>query len=257
MSWLQAIGGRYRVGEDPLRTLRRIELLAVLLGFLLCLQLAYGALRLVAMAAPEPVAPAADSLQVPAVLSPAVVAAAERNEIVSRPLFWSSRRPVDQVAVLANPDGQPGELQGVQLVGLFGSGEQAGIIALVKGEKRRILLGDTVEGWTLKSITPYELVVSDGERTETLALLAGNVSAKAAGAGAAAVAEPGGKAKSRPGGASAPAGNNRRHGDKARSQDKAGSGYKPPAAGPAPAGNASEPAEAERTLGLGPADRGR
>ena len=105
MSWLQAIGGRYRVSEDPLRTLRRIELLAVLLGFLLCLQLAYGALRLVAMAAPEPVAPAADSLQVPAVLSPAVVAAAERNEIVSRPLFWSSRRPVDKVATLAEPAG--------------------------------------------------------------------------------------------------------------------------------------------------------
>ena len=61
MSWLQAIGGRYRVGEDPLRTLRRIELLAVLLGFLLCLQLAYGALRLVAMAAPAPVAPAQPS----------------------------------------------------------------------------------------------------------------------------------------------------------------------------------------------------
>ena len=59
MSWLRKLGSRYRVGDDPLRTLRRIELVALLLGLLLCLQLAWGALRLVTQAAPEPVAPAA------------------------------------------------------------------------------------------------------------------------------------------------------------------------------------------------------
>lgn len=181
MSWLENIGKRYRVSGDPLRTLRRIELVAVLLGLLLCLQLALGGLRLVSLSAPDPVTPAPDSLRVPMVLSPLLVAASERNEIISRPLFWSSRRPLEEVATLAEPEAKAGELKGVKLVGLFGSGEQAGIIALVKGQKRRILLGDVVEGWTLKSVTPFELVVVDGDRTKTLALERGQIKAAPAG----------------------------------------------------------------------------
>ena len=175
MNWLTRIGSRYRVSGDPLRTLRRIELIAVLLGLLLCLQLAFGGLRLATLSAPDPVTPAPDSLRVPTVLSPASVAASERNEIISRPLFWSGRRPVEEVATLAEPQTRAGELKGVKLVGLFGSGERAGIIALVKGQKRRILLGDVVEGWTLKSVAPFELVVTNGQRTETLALERGKV----------------------------------------------------------------------------------
>ena len=222
MSWLQNIRNRYRVSGDPLRTLRRIELFAVLLGLLLCLQLALGALRLVTIAAPEPVTPAPDSLRVPAVSGPAVVAASERNEIITRPLFWSSRRPVEEVVTLAEPEAQAGELKAVKLVGLFGSGDQAGIIALVKGQKRRILLGDVVEGWTLKSIRPSELVVANGDRTETLALERGQVNAAPAGKSKrksgersrvgqvkpypASVASPSGKTAAAKGGAVAPAG---------------------------------------------------
>lgn len=52
MSRWKSIVNRYRVSEDPLRTLRRIELLALLLGLLLCLQLAWGSFRLATMAAP-------------------------------------------------------------------------------------------------------------------------------------------------------------------------------------------------------------
>ena len=177
MSWLQTVSSRYRVSDDPLRTLRRIELLALLLGVILCLQIAVGALRLATSDGPAAVAPAADSLQVPTVLSPALVEAEERNEINARPLFWSSRRPVEEVAMLEEPVNKPGELKGVKLVGLFGSGEQAGIIALVKGKKQRILLGDAVEGWTLKSITQSELVVANGSQTKTLALQRGKVKA--------------------------------------------------------------------------------
>jgi hypothetical protein len=175
MNWLQGIRNRYRVSDDPLRTLRRIELLAVLLGLLVCLQLAYGGVKLATMAAPEPVEPAADSLQVPLVLAPALVASGERNEIVSRPLFWGGRRPLAAVTIPPEAEGKPGELKGVKLVGVFGSGDQAGIIALVKGKKRRILLGEAVEGWILKSIQPAEIVVANGARTETLVLQHGKV----------------------------------------------------------------------------------
>jgi hypothetical protein len=243
MSLLENIGSRYRVSGDPLRTLRRIELVAVLLGLLLCLQLALGGLRLATLSAPDPVTPAPDSLRVPAVLSPVSVAASERNEIISRPLFWSSRRPVEEVATLAEPQAKAGELKGVKLVGLFGSGEQAGIIALVKGKKRRILLGDAVEGWTLKSVTPFELVVANGERTETLALERGKVKAATAGKSASdnksKSSEQGriGQVKAYPASPAAPAAN--------------GPGKKAATVGTAPEGGAATP-EPERTLGLGP-----
>ncbi len=246
MNWLRQLSGRYRVGDDPLRTLRRIELVALLLGLLLCLQLAWGALRLLALAAPGPVAPAADSLQVPAVVAPALVAAAARNEIISRPLFWSGRRPVDTVATLADPGSRPGELEGVKLLGLFGSGKQAGVIALVQDQKRRILLGDTVEGWTIESITPHTLVVSNGERSETLALQQGAVTARPAHAPAAAVSQGESRAK-----ASSAAGANAAPGVKLRKRAPGAAAVAPTAADtPAPA--AAAEADAKRTLGLGP-----
>ncbi len=248
MNWLRRLSGRYRVGDDPLRTLRRIELVALLLGLLLCLQLAWGGLRLLRLAAPGPVAPAADSLQVPAVVGPALVAAAGRNEIISRPLFWNGRRPVDKVATLADPESQPGELQGVKLLGLFGSGKQAGVIALVQNQKRRILLGDTVEGWTIESITPHTLVVSNGERSETLALQQGAVTARPARATAAAASQDGSQART-----SSAAAANAAPGVKLRKRAP-GAVVAPPAADtPAPAAAAG----AEPTLGLGPGDRGR
>jgi hypothetical protein len=255
---LRQLSGRYRVGDDPLRTLRRIELVALLLGLLLCLQLAWGALRLFTLAAPGPVAPAADSLQVPAVVGPVLVAAAGRNEIISRPLFWSGRRPVDTVAALADPGSKagslPGELSGVKLLGVFGSGKQAGVIALVQDQKRRILLGDTVEGWTLESITPHTLVVSNGERSETLALQQGAVSARPARAPAAAASQGESRAKA----ADGSSGDNRLQGAaaglKLRKREPGAAAAAPPAADtPAPAAAA----EAEPTLGLGPGDRDR
>lgn len=253
MNWLRQLSGRYRVGDDPLRTLRRIELVALLLALLLCLQLAWGALRLLTLAAPGPVAPAADSLQVPAVVGPALVAAAGRNEILSRPLFWSGRRPVDRVAALADAGSKegsrPGELEGVKLLGLFGSGNQAGVIALVQNQKRRILLGDTVEGWTIESITPHTLVVSKGARSETLALQQGAVTARPPRAAAAAASQGESRAK-----ASSAAAASAAPGVKLRKPTPEAGAVAPPATDtPAPAAAAA----AEPTLGLGPGDSDR
>lgn len=176
MNWLQRVGQRYRVSEDPVRTLRRIELVALILGVLLCLQLALGAVQLAATSGPEPVRPAADSLQVPAVLGPAVVAADERNEIVTRPLFWSGRQPADAVPILDDPKATSGKLKDVKLVGVFGSGERAGIIALVKDKKRRILVGERLDGWTLESVDSGEIQLANGDRRETLVLKQGKIS---------------------------------------------------------------------------------
>lgn len=178
MSWLHSIGRRYRVSEDPLRTLRRIELVALLLAGLLCLQLIYGAITLAGTTAPDAVNPAADSLQVPAVIGPAIVDPAERNEIISRPLFWSGRQAssVEGNGGGGEPPREAEKLQGVKLVGVFGSGERLGIIALVKDQKRRILVGESLDGWTLETIASDEIVLTNGGRSETLKLQRGEVS---------------------------------------------------------------------------------
>ena len=169
----RALRERYTQSADPLRTQRRLELVALLLGLFICLQLVAGFIGLAVSTGPAAIEPAADSLRVPAVSTPAVVAAAERNEIISRPLFWVGRRPVEVIAAIKDPDAARGgsaELKEVKLVGLFGGGETAGAIVLVKGKKQRILRDESLEGWTLDAISAGEAVFTRGTRREALVL---------------------------------------------------------------------------------------
>ncbi len=177
-----AVRGRYRVAADPLRTERKVELAAVILGLLLCLQLLYSGVRLAMAPAFDAVAPAADALQVKRVDTPATVATSQSDEIRSRPLFWQARRPAQESTAEVAPDEggeQAGQLKEVKLLGVFGSGDMAGIIALVKGKKRRILAGESVAGWTLDVVEPNRVVLVDGARRVELVLKAGIVIAAA------------------------------------------------------------------------------
>jgi len=184
MSLIRAVLDRYRISADPLRTQRRIELVAVLSALLLCVQLVVNSLQLVSMAAPEPVEPAADLVRVPAIHTLAVLADSGREEITSRPLFWSVRRPGDagEEGLLPEPE-RAGGLNGVKLVGVFGAGKEAGIIALVNGEKQRILVGETLAGWTVDSIRPTGSELRRGGQRETLTLQRGAIKARAPGEG--------------------------------------------------------------------------
>lgn len=146
---------RYKVSGNPLATERRIELVVLLLALLLALQLIYSFLRLLFLSAPEPIIPAAESLAFSDVISVQIVSAVESNEIVARPLFWPSRRPLDAVAIVeeAIDDGKLStELASVSLTGVFGGGESAGIIAVVDDKKHRVLVGGKLFDWTLDSM---------------------------------------------------------------------------------------------------------
>lgn len=149
---------RYRVAEEPLRSERRVELLLLTTGALLCLQLLYSGIKLATLSAPPAVPPAAESLEVATVGERADVSESESELLRSRPLFWRTRRPTEAAAVAAVEEPEPTEKSGngnidkVKLRGVFGSGDSAGIIALVNGKKRRIRVGDTVEGWTLVAV---------------------------------------------------------------------------------------------------------
>lgn len=175
---------RYRVAEDPLRTERRAELLVLVLAALLCLQLFYSVLRLVTLSAPEPVAPAAGSLEVADVGARADVSEAESELMKSRPLFWRTRRPA-AASVVAAPvakeaPAKSGNIDKVKLRGVFGSGDSAGIIAQVGEKQRRIRVGDVVEGWTLVAVKPDRGVFENGGRKWEMILKRAVVPAKVA-----------------------------------------------------------------------------
>ena len=178
MSPLTTLLDRYRGNAEPLRTERRFELLLVLAILLLCLQLIYSGLRLLLLSGPGAVAPSPDSLVVGDILQRRAVSAEQSEEIQSRPLFWVSRRPTEQRGGTGNtdePEGKAADIKGVKLLGIFGSGESAGVIALVNEQKRRILQGEELEGWTVESVEPNRVVLISGERRTELVLLKGKV----------------------------------------------------------------------------------
>jgi hypothetical protein len=63
------------------------------------------------------------------------------------------------------------ELEGIKLVGVFGEGDSAGIIARVKDKVRRIRLGEELAGWRLESVGRNEAVITNGSRQEKVILL--------------------------------------------------------------------------------------
>ena len=182
MKLLERVRARYAVTVDPLRSERRVEAVLVALGFALCLQLLYSGARLALVSSPEAILPAEDALRAAAPGSLAAVTAEQSDEIRRRPLFWQDRRPLASdasVAVTEEAAEEAGEIKGVKLVGVFGSGDSAGVIALVKGKKQRILQGDAVQGWTLESVAPDRAVLATGDRRAELLLKQGKVIAVA------------------------------------------------------------------------------
>ena len=180
MSFTSVIN-RYRVSEDPLLSERRVELLALVLTVLLVLMLLFGVSRLLISAHPQPKLPAADSLVANELLSLGVVSPQQSTAVKARPVFWPSRRPVDapvEVVVEAKPKVKKSELDKVKLLGIFGVGDSAGIIALVKGAKQRILLGDKVVGWTLESIDRDQAVFTESGQSQHLTLERRAIAAK-------------------------------------------------------------------------------
>ncbi|WP_116367405.1 type II secretion system protein N [Parahaliea mediterranea] len=163
---------RYRETAEPLRTERRVELVGLVLAGLLLLQVLWVLLRAVLPSTIDPVYPASSSLQVADILALNSVGQNESAEIRTRPLFWAARRPQEEVPIEeeAPEPKKAGGLPGIKLLGVFGSGDHQGIIAVVKGKQQRLLLGDDVSGWSLGAIEPDRAVFESGGRREEVPL---------------------------------------------------------------------------------------
>jgi hypothetical protein len=166
---------RYDVAANPLLTERRIELAVVVLIVLLLLQFAYSMLRLATLSLPTPHDVAPGSLRIGVVESVPAVTDENRNEVVSRPLFWPSRRPVEIVATVAEEAsaasvGKTGDLKKVKLLGTFGGEKTGGITALVNGKQQRILIDQKALEWTLESVATDRAVFNNGAQSQELVL---------------------------------------------------------------------------------------
>ena len=83
-------------------------------------------------------------------------------DFVLRPVFALDRkprrpdRPSENDLALAASEADAGvveSIDGINLLGIFGSGEVAGaIIRLDNGERQRLLVGESIKGWRLSSI---------------------------------------------------------------------------------------------------------
>jgi hypothetical protein len=88
---------------------------------------------------------------------------------LERPLFSPSRRPPPPpkpVTSDAMPEVDP--LAGMQIVGIYGSGERGGIIASIDGKMQRKSVGQRVGPWELRSIVGREVTLVQGEQTRTI-----------------------------------------------------------------------------------------
>jgi hypothetical protein len=167
--WLPA---RYRVQQSPLKTERWVELVTLIVLGLVGLRLLMGLFALAVDGGPEPLRPAQDSLAVQTLQLDEGVPPDQGAEILSRPLFWQSRRPLaPPKKVVVKPKAPaPQKLKGVVLHGVYGTGDGLGLIATVDGTMARIAKGQSVKGWQLKSYENGVARFSSAGRKATLPL---------------------------------------------------------------------------------------
>ena len=174
--------GRYQGLSDPLRAERMVELVVLVLLGLLVLQLLWGGYRALVPSIPESVRPARDSLSVSEISGLAVVSPEQRAQIRQRPLFWASRAPLPPAEpVKAKPDpdaakaAKPGKIENVKLAGVFGAAETVGIIIISKGKKRRVMVGEEINGWTLQAVGETSADFNASGKQASLALKRGEI----------------------------------------------------------------------------------
>src|SRR6056297_2710059 len=151
----------------------RLRQIALVLAGLLLLQVLYAGVTLVFRGEPEPIPPAASTLEAGAPAYRAPGPDEQGGDIVARPLFWAGRQPHAAAPapepVVAAP-AQPSPLKDIKLLGVYSAGPNSGIIVSLKGERRRLQIDDEVDGWTFSMMSDDGAIFANGAASTELRL---------------------------------------------------------------------------------------
>lgn len=133
----------------------------------LALALAIGAVLVVTRDPPPALAPSPDTLAAVAIYLPEAPPNPGAGDMLARPLFWQSRTPLEELAVedAPAPARTSRVLEDTRLLGLFSSGGRSGIILAVGKERRRLMQGEALDGWTFDSLDGTTAVFTDDSGT--------------------------------------------------------------------------------------------
>lgn len=87
---------------------------------------------------------------------------------LERPLFSPTRKPPPPKPVVAEVQPEVDPLAGMQVVGIYGSGDRGGIIAVIDGKMQRKTVGQRLGPWELRSIAGREITLVQGAETRTV-----------------------------------------------------------------------------------------
>ena len=122
----------------------------------------------------DPIMPGSGVLSGDGDLATGLPATNPSTSFVDRPLFMTSRRPVNEVDVGTAIEEQVAkslaveQITGAKLLGVFASGDVSGVIVAEKGTRRRLTEGERLQGWELMSVEPRGAVFTDGGRMARL-----------------------------------------------------------------------------------------
>lgn len=155
----------------------RLRQLALALGVLLVLQVLYTGVKLVFRSEPDPIAPAASTLQLGAPGYGSPDAYDQASHLVARPLFWPGRQPYTPAVVSEAPAPPPPEpevdasaIEALKLLGVYAGGGKSGIIVADGQERRRLSINDSIEGWKFTLMSLEGAIFEKGSESRMLLL---------------------------------------------------------------------------------------
>lgn len=164
-----------------------VGLNVVLFGILVaCWVTPSGALRGATWAAPAPRLTDFAS-QLPALPGPAPADITAFVGLLERPLFSPTRRP-PAATPQDTPAAKADNFSTAKLTGIFNSAGASGLIMHMGDKDMRVQLHQSLDGWTLKSLTDREATFASGGQTRVLQLKRADVSQAAPGSPAASAA---------------------------------------------------------------------
>lgn len=90
-------------------------------------------------------------------------------QLQERPLFILSRRPLPSLKKTEEKAPEPDIWDQARLLGIF-QGHKSGVILMVQGKEQRLMLNQSLGGWTLSSILPRQIELNKGGVKRSLQL---------------------------------------------------------------------------------------